>query len=319
MADDAIPSPPPAPAAAPSDKTGKATAVISFSPSWEDQEVSIPDMSAWLAKLSLTEKEASKDQEQEQFDDRDKRSDIRTAAPSTPPLVPPFIPRASKTKTRQRPKPEPPGRAPVTPVQRSKPSQQPSQATPSPNLSRYGADLGDIRDVVRDLPPEDILAHGLYLWGFPPSSSSTTEREVLVSPWTDVGALITWLPPHDACAVAMFYSIPVANRALRQVHAPTGVTAQSLKRAAASVQQQALAAGLAIPPRPKGDTAVPSRLILGALGIRSPSSTRPAIGSVSVGGVRRSSRIREQQEAAAAGTRKLEEGNGGGSCSQGEG
>jgi hypothetical protein len=39
----------------------------------------------------------------------------------------------------------------------------------------------------------------------------------------------------------MFYSIPTANRALRQVQAPAGVTAQSLKRAGASVQQQALA------------------------------------------------------------------------------
>lgn len=96
-------------------------------------------------------------------------------------------------------------------------------------------------DVVRDLPPEDVLAHGLYLWGFSFSSSSAIEREALTSPWTAVGALITWLPPHDTCAVAMFYSIPTANRALRQVQAPAGVTAQSLKRASSEVQQQALA------------------------------------------------------------------------------
>lgn len=98
-------------------------------------------------------------------------------------------------------------------------------------------------DVVRDLPPEDVLAHGLYLWGFPSSSSSSSaiEREALTAPWTAVGALIIWLPPHDTCAVAMFYSIPTANRALRQVQAPAGVTAQSLKRASAEVQQQALA------------------------------------------------------------------------------
>jgi hypothetical protein len=97
-------------------------------------------------------------------------------------------------------------------------------------------------DVVRDLPPEDVLAHGLYLWGFSfSSSSSAIEREALTSPWTAVGALITWLPPHDTCAVAMFYSIPTANRALRQVQAPAGVTAQSLKRASSEVQQQALA------------------------------------------------------------------------------
>lgn len=37
-------------------------------------------------------------------------------------------------------------------------------------------------------------------------------------------------------------------------------------------------AGLVIPPRPKADTAAPSRLIMGTLGIRSPSSTRPPIG-----------------------------------------
>ncbi len=72
------------------------------------------------------------------------------------------------------------------------------------------------------------------------------------------------------------------------------------------------AAGLAIPPRPKGDTAVSSRLILGALGIRSPSSTRPSIDG-SNGGVRRSSRLKEQQEQAAAaggGAHNKEEGPG---------
>lgn len=212
-------------------------------------------------------------------------------------------------------------------------------------------------DVVRDLPPEDVLAHGLYLHGFPNSSSSAIERETLTAPWTAIGALITWLPPHDTCAVAMFYSIATANRALRQVQAPAGVTAQSLKRAPSEVQQQALAgkesekrwrevekarikkrelvkiilstheythththtllAGLAIPPRPKGDTAVPSRLILGALGIRSPSSTRPSIDGAAAEGVRRSSRIREQQEAAAPAKKEGGEGDDGGSWGDG--
>ena len=96
-------------------------------------------------------------------------------------------------------------------------------------------------DVVRNLPPEDVLAHGLYLYGFPNSSSSAIERETLIAPWTAVGVLITWLPPHDMCAAAMFYSIATANRALRQVQAPAGVTAQSRKRAPSEVQQQALA------------------------------------------------------------------------------
>eukprot|EP00624_Nannochloropsis_granulata_P002709 evm.model.NODE_235_length_25475_cov_36.991245.11 len=147
MADDAIPSPSPAPAAPPSATTDKATTVVSSSSSWEDQEASIPDISAVLAKLSLTENEVSKEQEQD--DDRDKRSKIRAAARASPPPVSTLAQRAGKARIRQQ-QPEPPGRAPATPVQRRKPpSQQHSQATPSPTLSRYGADLGDIRGTLK--------------------------------------------------------------------------------------------------------------------------------------------------------------------------
>ena len=118
----------------------KATAATSPSSlSWEDEEASVPDISAVLAKLSLEESKASK---KKQEDDKDKRPGRRAPAPPLPP--PPAT--TSKANTRQQPKPEPPVRAPVTPVQRRKPSSYQHQlATPSPTLSRYGADLGDIR------------------------------------------------------------------------------------------------------------------------------------------------------------------------------
>ena len=105
--------------------------------------------------------------------------------------------------------------------------------------------------MVRDLPPEDILAHGLYLTGFPPPPSSSAaatgdendakEREAFTAPWTAVGGLVTWLSPGKE-AVVMFYSIATANRALRQVQPPrAGIKAESLKRAAPEVKERALA------------------------------------------------------------------------------
>jgi len=101
----------------------------------------VQDISAVLAKLSLDESNKSKKKQQED-DDKDKRSRRRAPAPPAPP--PPAT--AKEASTGQQPKLEPPIRAPATPVQRRKPpSYQHQLATPSPTLSGYGADLGDIR------------------------------------------------------------------------------------------------------------------------------------------------------------------------------
>lgn len=121
-----------------------------------------------------------------------------------------------------------------------------------------------------------------------------------------------WLPEGQG-AVATFCSIPTAQRAARKIPGgPGGVRAAPLPSCPPEILQRALAgacvracmpeiiihrfkhfskaslftaqiphahmpAGLVIPPRPKADTAAPSRLIIGALGIRSPSSTRPPV------------------------------------------
>jgi len=57
--------------------------------------------------------------------------------------------------------------------------------------------------------------------------------------------MIIWLSPRNSHAVAMFYSIATANRALRKVESQGGVKVQSLKDATPSVQREALSGKMA--------------------------------------------------------------------------